>query len=47
MFSEKIITAVKDRPTPFYYYDLDLLRSTLDIVSGESKKHNYKIHYAV
>ncbi len=47
MFSKKIITAVKDRPTPFYYYDLDLLRSTLEIISGESKKHNYKIHYAV
>lgn len=33
--------------TPFYFYDLDLLRSTLDIVKKESEKSGYKIHYAV
>jgi diaminopimelate decarboxylase len=33
--------------TPFYYYDLDLLRSTLDVVKKESENSGYKIHYAV
>jgi diaminopimelate decarboxylase len=33
--------------TPFYYYDLDILRSTLDVVKKESDNSGYKIHYAV
>jgi len=33
--------------TPFYYYDLDVLRSTLESVKKESDKTGYKIHYAV
>lgn len=33
--------------TPFYYYDIDLLRETLNIVKTESDRYNYHIHYAV
>lgn len=33
--------------TPFYYYDLDVLKSTLDIVKVESEQSGYKVHYAV
>jgi len=33
--------------TPFYYYDLDVLRSTLESVKKESDRSGYKIHYAV
>jgi diaminopimelate decarboxylase len=33
--------------TPFYYYDLDVLRSTLEVVKKESDNSGYKIHYAV
>lgn len=33
--------------TPFYYYDLGLLRVTLKSICAESKKYGYKIHYAV
>lgn len=33
--------------TPFYYYDLDLLRSTLAVVRKESDLSGYKVHYAV
>jgi diaminopimelate decarboxylase len=33
--------------TPFYYYDLDILRSTLGVVKKESDNSGYKIHYAV
>jgi diaminopimelate decarboxylase len=37
----------RDIETPFYYYDLDVLRSTLDIVKKESELSGYKVHYAV
>ena len=33
--------------TPFYYYDLDILRTTLDVVKKESENSGYKVHYAV
>ncbi|MFZ4457151.1 MAG: diaminopimelate decarboxylase [Bacteroidales bacterium] len=34
--------------TPFYYYNTDLLRETLDVVTSESAKYNnYHVHYAV
>ena len=34
--------------TPFYYYDTDLLRSTLAEIRKEAGKHeNYVVHYAV
>ncbi len=33
--------------TPFYYYDLDLLRDTLDTLNREAGKYNYKVHYAL
>jgi len=33
--------------TPFYYYDLDVLRSTLDFVKKESVHSGYKVHYAL
>ncbi len=33
--------------TPFYYYDLDVLRNSLDIIRKESENSGYKVHYAV
>ncbi len=33
--------------TPFYYYDLVLLRKTLDIATTEAQKYNYRLHYAI
>ncbi len=33
--------------TPFYYYDVDLLKETLNVVKAEASKYNYHIHYAV
>jgi diaminopimelate decarboxylase len=43
----KYLGKFKGQPTPFYFYDLDILRNTLDIVKGESQKYGIKIHYAV
>jgi len=36
-----------DLQTPFYYYDTNLLRKTLQTVAEESSKYQYHIHYAV
>ncbi|MDR0232556.1 MAG: diaminopimelate decarboxylase [Dysgonamonadaceae bacterium] len=32
--------------TPFYYYDVDVLRKTLNIVKSEAEKYNFHLHYA-
>ncbi|MEW6469667.1 MAG: diaminopimelate decarboxylase [Bacteroidota bacterium] len=34
-------------PTPFYYYDLDLLRRTLAALKKESERYGYIVHYAM
>jgi diaminopimelate decarboxylase len=47
MFSPEIIERFKVLPTPFYYYDLELLRKTLEAVIQESAKYGFQIHYAV
>lgn len=39
------ITKFQEAPTPFYYYDLDLLRQTLD--AAKSAAGNFSVHYAV
>ena len=34
--------------TPFYYYDMDLLRQTLAAINHEASKHEgFVVHYAV
>lgn len=33
--------------TPFYYYDTDVLRKTLEQLTKEAGKYNYQIHYAL
>ena len=33
--------------TPFYYYDIELLKETLHIVKNEADKYGYHVHYAV
>lgn len=35
-------------PTPFYYYDTELLEATLEAINKEAQKYNnYHIHYAI
>ena len=42
------VESFADIRTPFYYYDTDILRQTLDAINTEIKKHdNYFVHYAV
>jgi diaminopimelate decarboxylase len=43
----KYLGKFKELPTPFYFYDLDILRNALDIIKEESLRYGIKIHYAV
>lgn len=47
MFSQEIINKFKGIETPFYYYDIDLLKNTLETVKQSSEKYNFKVHYAL
>jgi diaminopimelate decarboxylase len=47
MYNKNIIEKFRDIETPFYFYNLDTLRETLDVVKKESDNSGYKIHYAV
>lgn len=47
MFDKITIDKFRDLPTPFYYYDLDILNATCGTLSKESKHSGYKVHYAV
>ena len=41
------IEKFKELQTPFYYYDLDLLRATLKEVNEMTEGRNYVVHYAM
>ena len=47
MISKNAISKFRDLKTPFYFYDLDVLKSNLDILRNKSENSGYKIHYAV
>lgn len=46
MFDKNTTGFFKSIDTPFYYYDLSLLRKTLDLYTTELKKYNFHAHYA-
>lgn len=41
------IAKFKETETPFYFYDLGLLRQTLDLVSSIANRYQYQVHYAI
>lgn len=47
MTTSKTLEKLRELETPFYYYDLDVLRSTLGVIRKESDNSGYKVHYAV
>ena len=47
MFSPDTIHKFASIPTPFYYYDLELLKKTLEALKKESDKYGYLVHYAL
>ena len=47
MFDSNTIDRFEKIATPFYFYDMDLLRRTVDQVHELAQKHNLRVHYAV
>jgi len=47
MFDKKLINKFNTLKTPFYYYDLELLKKTIDVLNKEASKYKFIIHYAV
>ena len=47
MRSPDHIDAFLKRRTPFYHYDMDLLRQTLERVQSSAGRHGYHVHYAL
>jgi len=47
MLSRQFAAILKEKETPFYFYDIELLRQTLETVTTAAKKYNYAVHYAI
>ena len=47
MSSKAIIGQLGKLPTPFYYYDTDILNKTFGRAKTESDKYGYVLHYAL
>lgn len=47
MLSRKIAQSLKDLETPFYLYDMDLLRLTLESAVTMASRYGFVLHYAV
>lgn len=41
------VEKIKQLPTPFYYYDVELLRKTAEVLKKEADKYGYIVHYAL
>ncbi len=46
MFNSTIVSKFNSIPTPFYYYDMDVLKQTLNLLKKESDKYGFIVHYA-
>ncbi|MFD2147450.1 diaminopimelate decarboxylase [Mucilaginibacter antarcticus] len=47
MFNQDTITRFQSTETPFYYYNLDVLRQTLQACHDASSKYGFHVHYAL
>jgi diaminopimelate decarboxylase len=47
MFDNNTINRFQQSETPFYYYDLGVLRETLDACTNASAKYGFHVHYAM
>lgn len=47
MFSDKDIAHFSNLETPFYYYDLSLLQSTLEACKKAASAYQFHVHYAM
>lgn len=47
MFNVELVNKFSSIPTPFYYYDLELLQSTIAKLKKEADRYGHIVHYAV
>ena len=47
MFNSAVTNKFKDLETPFYYYDMGILRETLEACTNASAKYGFHVHYAM
>jgi diaminopimelate decarboxylase len=47
MNNSTILQKFQSLPTPFYYYDMELLENTIDTAKSEADKYGFHLHYAV
>ncbi|HEY1024238.1 MAG TPA: diaminopimelate decarboxylase [Sphingobacteriaceae bacterium] len=47
MFTSETLQAFNERETPFYYYDLNLLKETVKRCTDASSKYSFHVHYAL
>ena len=47
MFTPELTAKLQKYSTPFYYYDLALLRQTLAALKSAASPHGYRVHYAL
>ncbi|MBC7399973.1 MAG: diaminopimelate decarboxylase [Mucilaginibacter sp.] len=47
MFNQDTLTKFKSAETPFYYYDMEVLRQTLQACNTASSKYGFHVHYAL
>ncbi|RYG03090.1 MAG: diaminopimelate decarboxylase, partial [Chitinophagaceae bacterium] len=47
MFKQDTIERFAGIDTPFYYYNMDVLRRTLDACRDASSKYGFHVHYAM
>lgn len=46
MFNEDLLSQFHQLETPFYFYNLNLLKTTLQQAKSTSEKRNFHVHYA-
>lgn len=47
MLSRQVAEKLQGYDTPFYLYDIDLLRQTLESATAVASRYNFKLHYAI
>lgn len=47
MFNSALVNRFRQLETPFYYYDLQLLKATLKVCADAAFKHHFHVHYAM
>ncbi len=47
MFNKQQLNKFKEIETPFYYYDIERLKSNLDAVKSSADRYGFYVHYAI